>query len=107
MGGQQEGGPGGGPGHEGHCCGGHAHGGSGDDHVEQTTQMFQQAFWQAYRELSVEALKSKMKKAWAPRIDKIADAVVRSMEDEWKAFHRHEKAPEGVRDTIRKIFEKA
>ena len=107
MGGQQQGGPGGGPGHEGHCCGGHGQGGPGDDHVEHTAQMFEQAFWQAYRELAVEAVKSKIKKTWAPRIDKIADAVARSMDEDWKASHRQEKTSDNLRDKIPEVFEKA
>jgi len=102
------GGPGAGPGGPGAPAGSKP-----EDHADHTAQMWEDAFWQALRELHVEAVKTKLKASWGPRIDAMAGAAVEAMKEEWEAFRQKEKADErvkkayeGFKEKIEKTFEK-
>jgi hypothetical protein len=81
-----------------HKCGG-MHGGpegrrnaeEEKNHLDQTAELWEKAFWQALHEARVELLKEEIKKVWGPSLTGTAAGVAASMHDEWKAFWARKK----------------
>lgn len=72
------------------------------DHLEQTAQLWESAFFQALQETRVEFLKSKIKASWGKNFDAMAKVVVDSMYKEWKEFQEAEAAEKAVEAGIKK-----
>jgi chemotaxis methyl-accepting protein methylase len=68
--------------------------------------MWEQAFQRALREVHVEVLKERIRKAWGRQIEAVADEVVKAMTEEWTAFMRREAARDALRETVRRGFAK-
>ncbi|HBL18473.1 MAG TPA: hypothetical protein DD417_17385 [Elusimicrobia bacterium] len=76
--------------------------------VDEAIGVWQDAFHQACRELQVELLKEKLRKAWGRSMDDIADQVVEMMRNDWKAAQGDKKAGERhetlQKDLVQKII---
>lgn len=77
------------------------------------TGVWQEAFWQAYRELQVERLKEHLSQRWGRNFDQAAQAMVRAMERDWDELCKSGRSrdPETVQRELLvqllKIFEAA
>lgn len=69
--------------------------------VEFAAGMWKDAFRQALFQAKVETLKEKIKKGWAAKLDKGADAVLESMEAQWNAALSRAKADIDLKDKIK------
>ena len=90
----------GGEGQGGQCC----QGGGARDHDEQAAQMWEQAFFTALRQVRVDILKEKIRKAWGKQMESVADEVMEAMEEEWKAFKQKATAREALKAAVAKGF---
>lgn len=82
--------------------------GRGDDHDEQTRRSWDDAFWEAYKELQVEAIKAKLKETWGERMAQTAGEIVAAHADEYEAFQRQEaarQAYEKAKEELAKAYE--
>jgi hypothetical protein len=77
----------------------------GGDPVACAAAMWQGAFFQALRETHVEALKSRLQKAWGPQIDKAADAVLEAMGAKWESMLAQSKAKADLHTKLSAIFQ--
>lgn len=75
--------------------------------VESSSRLLTQAFFQAMKEVEVDLLKEKIKKAWGSNIEKQADAVITAMGAHWQALLAQAKAQGDLREAIKKIFEQS
>lgn len=66
-----------------------------------------QSFFQAMKEVQIDVLKERIKKAWGSNIEKQADAVVTAMGAHWQALLVQAKAQGDLREAIKKIFEQS
>ncbi len=72
--------------------------------IEQATAMWQSAFFQAMKEVHVGILKVKIQKAWGPKLEKSADAVLEAMETQWKSSLIKGKAQHELKEKLAKIM---
>ena len=72
--------------------------------IQKATEMWTCAFFEAKKQVCVEILKAKIKKAWGPKMEKTADAVLNAMEATWKAKLAKGKAKMELKDQIMKIM---
>ncbi len=73
--------------------------------IEQSTELWTRSFFAAMREAQIDVLKEKIRKAWGPVMDKVADATVEAMGAHWQATLSQGKAQYDLRQNIQKIFE--
>jgi hypothetical protein len=73
--------------------------------VESAQELWNKAFFRAMHEAHTDILKEKIRKAWGPQLDKIADATVEAMGVAWHSMLTQAKAQEGLRDAIQKAYE--
>jgi hypothetical protein len=95
------------------CCSGeHASAGHGECEtkktdccaVSQAVDMWACAGHQAWKEVHVDLLKSKILKTWGPQMEKTADAVIEAMGIEWQAMMARGKAKSDLKGKIASIF---
>ena len=72
--------------------------------IEKMTDLWSCAFKQALKEAHVDILKAKIQKAWGPKMDKMADAVLEAMEVQWHSVLAQGKAKIDLKDKISKIM---
>jgi hypothetical protein len=73
--------------------------------VEKSIQAFGAAFPLAMREVQVEYLKARIKKAWGPQMEKQADAVIEGLGTFWSSLVATAKARKDLSEAFAKIFE--
>ena len=72
--------------------------------VEQATQLWQSAFCEALKQAHVEALKTRIQKAWGAKIDKGADAVIEAMGAQWAAKLQGAKAHVELKEKLKDVM---
>jgi hypothetical protein len=72
--------------------------------IEKATEMWNCAFCEAKRQVAVEILKVKIQKAWGPKLEKTAAAVLAAKEAEWKAMLAKGKAKMDLKEQMLKIM---
>ncbi len=72
--------------------------------VEMAAEKWSASFCQAMKEVQVEILKQKIKKAWGADMEKVGDAVLETMGAQWAAMLSQAKAHVGLRESIKKVF---
>lgn len=72
--------------------------------VDRAVDMWSCAGHQAWKEVHVDLLKTKILKAWGPQMEKTADAVIDAMRTEWEAMMAQGKAKADLKDKIASIF---
>lgn len=77
----------------------------GGDPYECGVAMWTAAFFQAMKAAQVDLLKSKIQKAWGPKMEKAADAVLEAMGVHWQSMLAQAKAKEDVRGLLRKLWQ--
>jgi hypothetical protein len=83
-----------------HACGGHC----GGDPATCATNMWACAFFTAMKQAHVDILKAKIQKAWGPKLEKSADAVLASMEVKWMSMLSEAQAKEDLKAKLKKIM---
>ena len=76
----------------------------GGDPVACAMAMWCTAFCQAMKEVHVDLLKEKIKKAWGAKMDKAADAVVEARGVKWQSMLAEAKAKEEIRTKLQKLW---
>ena len=82
-----------GPSQEKNCC-----------PIEKATQLWTCAFFEAMKQAHVEVLKAKILKAWGPKLDKSADAVLETMETQWQSMLAQGKSKMDLKERLAKIM---
>ena len=72
--------------------------------IEQATNLWKSAFFQAMKEVHVDILKAKIQKAWGPKLEKSADAVLEAMETQWKSSLTKGKAQHDLKEKLKNIM---
>ena len=72
--------------------------------ADQAVAMWTCAGHQAWKEVHVDLLKAKILKAWGPRMEQTADAVIEEMGLQWQAMMSQEKAKDDLKVKIAEIF---
>ena len=72
--------------------------------IEKATEMWSCAFCEAKRQVAIEILKVKIQKAWGPKMEKTAEAVLAAKEVEWKGMLAKVKAKMDLRDHMLKVM---
>ena len=72
--------------------------------VEKVTEMWGCAFHQAMKEVHVDILKAKIHKAWGPKMEKMADAVLEAMGVQWESMLAQGKAKVDLKEKITRIM---
>ena len=72
--------------------------------IEAAAEKWSGSFCEAMREVQVEILKQKIKKAWGTEMEKVGDAVIESMGAQWHAKLTQAKAHVDLRESIKKVF---
>ena len=72
--------------------------------IEKVTEMWGCAFHQAMKETHVDILKAKINKAWGPKMDKMADAVLEAMGVQWESMLAQGKAKGDLKEKIARIM---
>ena len=98
----------------GGCGGSHEHASCGHDACEMrkgascpadhAVEMWTCAGHQAWKEVHVELLKTKILKAWGPQMEKTADAVIEAMGVQWQAMMAEGNAKAELKQKIVSIF---
>ena len=76
----------------------------GGDPIQCASAMWSSAFCTAMHEVQVELLKAKIHKAWGPKMDKAADAVVESMGTQWQSMLAQSKAKCDFKSKLRALW---
>ena len=79
--------------------------GCGGDPVECGVGMWTGSFFKAMKAAQVETLKAKMLKAWGPKMDKAADAVIEAMGAHWQSMLAKGKADETLRQRLSALWQ--
>lgn len=72
--------------------------------VEKATTQWQGTFCSALGEVQKDILKEKIRKAWGPKLDKAADAVLEAAEAEWNAMLSKGKAKMTLKEKMMSIL---
>lgn len=72
--------------------------------IEMAAQKWSGNFCVAMKEVQVEILKQKIKKAWGAEMEKVGDAVIEAMGAQWHAMLSQTKAHVDLRENIKKAF---
>jgi hypothetical protein len=72
--------------------------------IQKATEMWTHAFFEAKKQICIEILKVKIQKAWGSKLNKTADAVLNTMEVEWKAMLAKGKAKMDLKEQMLKIM---
>ena len=67
--------------------------------------MWTGSFFQALKQAQVDLLKAKIQKAWGPKMDKVADAVLEAMGAQWQAMMAQSKSKETLRERLGAIWQ--
>ncbi|MBI3291978.1 MAG: hypothetical protein HYZ73_04125 [Elusimicrobia bacterium] len=67
--------------------------------------MWGQSFFQAMKAAQVEILKAKIQKAWGPKMDKAADAVLEAMGVKWQSMLAQAKAKADLVDKLQGLWQ--
>jgi len=73
--------------------------------VECAVDMWQSAFFQGMKELQIEIIKEKARKAFGDLMEKEGDAVVKAMGTHWESMLAQAKAQCDLREEFKSIFE--
>lgn len=76
----------------------------GGDPIACATAMWSGAFCAAMHQVQVELLKAKIQRAWGPKMDKAADAVVESMGVQWQSMLAQSKAKCDFQSKLRALW---
>jgi hypothetical protein len=67
--------------------------------------MWYGAFFQAMKEVQVDLLKAKIQKAWGPKMDKAADAVLEAAGVKWQSMLAEAKAKTELREKLSRLWQ--
>ena len=81
----------------GSCCGG--------DPIACSMAMWACSFFQAMKAAQVDTLKAKIQKAWGPKMEKAADAVLEAMGVKWQSMLAEAKAKEDLRTKLQGLWQ--
>ena len=81
-------------------CGGDC----GGDPVACSMYMWGGSFFQAMKAAQVDILKAKIQKAWGPKMDKAADAVLEAMGVKWQSMMAGAQAKAGLRSKLQSLY---
>ena len=73
--------------------------------VECAVGMWTGSFFQALKAVQVELLKAKIQKAWGPKMDKAADAVLEAMGVKWQAMLAQSKACSDLQSKLQALWD--
>lgn len=85
-------------------CGCGTSGCSGDP-TECAAGMWSCGFMTALKAVQVDILKQKIQKAWGPKMDKAADAVLEAMGAQWQSALAQAKAKVELREKLRSLWQ--
>jgi len=77
----------------------------GGDPVACAMGMWTGSFFQAMRAAQVDILKAKIQKAWGPKMDKAADAVLEAMGVKWQSMLAEAKAKGDLRAKLQSLWQ--
>ena len=77
----------------------------GGDPVSCAMGMWGKSFFCAMKELQVEIMKEKIKKAWGAKMDKAADIILEAMGAKWKAKLAEVSVRADVREKLARLYE--
>ncbi len=83
----------------GNACGG--------DILTCGTMLWVGSFFNAMKEVQTDILKAKIQKAWGPKMDKAADAVLEAMGTKWQSMMAEANAKADLRSKLHKIWSEA
>jgi hypothetical protein len=72
--------------------------------IEAATELWTKSFFTALRDVQVDILKEKIRKAYGPVMDKAADATVEAMGAHWQAVLTQGKAQFDLKQNIANIY---
>lgn len=75
------------------------------DPMDCATGMWSASFFCAMKELQVDILKAKIQKAWGPKMEKAADAVLEAMGTQWQAMLAQTRAKAGLRERLHGLWQ--
>ena len=75
--------------------------------VEQSVEMWAKSAPTAMKEVQVDILKEKIRKAWGSFMEKEADAFIEAMGSHWESRMKGAHANYNLRQDIKKVFEEA
>lgn len=81
------------------CCGG------AGDPIEKALHSWIGAFFAAKHQVQTEMLKSRIQKAWGPRMEKAADAVLETVEAMFTASLSKSEAAGKLKERLRSLFQ--
>lgn len=73
--------------------------------VEMAVDKWSGSFMQAMQQTQIDILKDKIRKAWGPMMDKVADEIVQAMGTRWQAMLTQAKSQCDLRENIKKIYQ--
>ena len=79
--------------------------GCSGDPVDCATGMWSCAFFTAMKQVQVEILKQKIQKAWGPKMDKAADAVLEAMGVQWQSMLAQAGAKAQLRQRLSSLWQ--
>lgn len=89
----------------GHCGEEYSHGGCGHgDPMDKVIGSWKSAFFEAKHQVQVELLKAKIQKAWGPKLDKAADAVLETVEAIFQSALTQGQAKAKLKEQLQAIF---
>lgn len=77
----------------------------GGDPIACSMAMWACSFFQAMKAAQVEILKGKIQKAWGPKMEKAADAVLDAMGVKWQSMLAQAKAKEDFRAKLQSLWQ--
>lgn len=76
----------------------------GGDPIACATAMWYCSFFQAMKGAQVEILKGKIQKAWGPKMEKAADAILEAMGVKWQSMLAESHAKEALRGKLQNLW---
>lgn len=77
----------------------------GGDPIACSMAMWACSFFQAMKGAQVDLLKAKIQKAWGPKMEKAADAVLEAMGVKWQSMLAEAKAREDFRSKLQGLWQ--
>lgn len=78
--------------------------GCSGDPIDCAQGLWSCSFFQALKETQVEILKGKIQKAWGPKMDKAAEAVLEAMGTQWQSMLAQAQAKTELRDRLKALW---
>ena len=77
----------------------------GGDPIACSMYLWKGSFFEAMKEVQTEILKAKIQKAWGPKMEKAADAVLEAMGTKWQSMLAESQAKTTLRSKLQSIFQ--